>query len=108
MSKSTDNVDSMALSSSSSSSISGNYWNDIKTLIYSSSSQDQLPFDKFKELLVKIELNESNMFKFEEAFETFYTSLVAYCSYRICSDIDSCKYPSVRLSSFNSFTLSLL
>jgi hypothetical protein len=83
MSKSTDGVDSTT-------SIS-NYWNDIKTSIYN--AQDyQLSFDKFKELLVKIELNEVNMFKFEEAFETFYTSLVAYCSFKICNDLDNCKY----------------
>ncbi len=42
-----------------------------------------MSFHKFKERLVKIEFNEENMFKFEEAFETFITSLFAYCSFKI-------------------------
>ena len=89
MSKPNDDVDSST--SSLISIIISNYWNDVKNSIYSAQDH-QVSNEIFKELLNRIELNEATIFKFEEAHEAFYTCLVAYCSIRICSDIDSCKY----------------
>ena len=69
MSKSNDVVVSTTTDTAS------NYWNDIKNIIYS--SQDyRLTNEQFKELLNKIQINEASIFKFDQVYETFYTSLV--------------------------------